>query len=205
MVVLNDNEYFVVVLDLFDEFLYVVFCHPSAENVIVFFIVFHPGRELANVKVVGKLFQTVPGGDELGRPVGEHLAGLFVQVLDLQVHTGDLALQGLVCVCGRSLEVIFELDPFEMQGTEYGVHLLCFRRGNKISPVHETFIPLAFHEDRVQVIHEVFLHLVVEFHGDAAEPVCDVTVVQHLMDVAVHGTEGSDDLLFRTKLLDLFL
>ena len=91
VVVLNDNEYFVVVLDFFDEFLHVVFRHPSAENVIVFLIVFHPGRELAHVKVVGKLLQTVPGGDELGRPVGEHLAGLFVQALDLQVHPGDLA------------------------------------------------------------------------------------------------------------------
>ena len=90
-----------------------------------------------------------------------------------------------------------------MQGAEHGIHLLRFRGGNKISPVHETFIPLALYKNGFQIIHEILLHLVVEFYRNASEPVCDVPVMQHLVEIAVQRAERRDDLLFRTKLFDL--
>ena len=62
VVILHDDEDFIVILDLFKEFLHVVFRHPAAEDVIVFFLILHARRKFPDVKVVGKLFQPVHGG-----------------------------------------------------------------------------------------------------------------------------------------------
>ena len=43
----------------------------------------------------------------------------------------------------------------------------------------------------------------IEFNGDTAESIGDIMVMQNLMKVAVHRSEGGDNLLFCTKLLDL--
>ena len=56
VVVLNDYEYLVVILDFFQEFLHIVLRHPSAEDIVVFLVIFHSGGEFAHVKVVGQLF-----------------------------------------------------------------------------------------------------------------------------------------------------
>ena len=106
VVVLHDDKYFVVVFDFFHEFLYVVFRHPAAEDVILFLVVLHAGRQLADVEIIGELFQAVPGRHQLRRAVREHLSRLFVQVVDLKVHPGDLPLQRLVGIGRRPFELV---------------------------------------------------------------------------------------------------
>ena len=45
----------------------------------------------------------------------------------------------------------------------------------------------------------------VKLCGNTAETVTDIPEVQHFVKIALNGAEGGNDLLFRTKLLDLFL
>ena len=168
VVVLNDNEYFVVVLDFFDEFLHVVFRHPSAENVIVFLIVFHPGRELAHVKVVGKLSRRSRAAMSWGAR-SESISPACLSRSWISRFTRAISRSRDWCAyAGVPSKSSLSSIRSKCRERNTASTFCASAGGNKISPVHETFIPLAFHEDRVQVTHEVFLHLVVEFHGDAA-------------------------------------
>ena len=69
VVILDDYEHFVVVLNLFQEFFYIILRHPSAEDVVIFFVILHSGGKFTDVEVVGKFFQTVLCSYELRRPV----------------------------------------------------------------------------------------------------------------------------------------
>ena len=56
------------------------------------------------------------------------------------------------------------------------VHFLRLGRRYEISPVNIALIAFAFHKDRAEIVHKIFLHLVIEFNGNAAEPICDIPV-----------------------------
>ena len=53
VVVLHNDKDLVVVLHLFYKFFNIILCHPSAENVVIFLIIFHTRRKFAHIKVVG--------------------------------------------------------------------------------------------------------------------------------------------------------
>ena len=56
MVILHDNEDFVVILDLFKETIHIIFCHPAAENIVIFLILIHTGRHFADIEIIGQFF-----------------------------------------------------------------------------------------------------------------------------------------------------
>ena len=128
MVVLHNDKYFIVILDLFKEFFHVVVGHPAAQDVVVFLVVFHPCCQFTDIKVIGQFFQPVFRGYKLRSPVGEHLSGFLVQIFNLQINPGNFPFQRLVSIGRRSLKLVFQLNPFKMKGPEDRVNFLCLAR-----------------------------------------------------------------------------
>ena len=58
-VFLHHDEYLVIILCFFQEFLYVLLAHPAAENIIILLLVVaDPCGGPSNIKVIGQLLQT---------------------------------------------------------------------------------------------------------------------------------------------------
>ena len=205
MVIFHNYKDLIVILNLFYKLIHIVFCHPAAENIIIFFIIFHSCGQLTDIKVIGEFFQTIFGCDKLRRPVGKHFPCLLIQIAELPGDLRVFPVQRTICLLWRSLKLILEFDSLKMERPEYSVHFLRFRRRNKIRSVHVAFVPLPFHKNRSQVIQQIFLHFLIKFNGNAPEAVGNIFVVQHLMKIAVQRTERSDNSLFCVNLLAALL
>ena len=78
MVVFDNDKDFVIIFDFFQKLFYIIFCHPTAEDIRVILAVFHPGSHLTDVKVLGEFLQTVFRCNELWSSVRKHLSGFFI-------------------------------------------------------------------------------------------------------------------------------
>ena len=202
-VVYDHNKDLVVVCDILLELFQIPLGHPSAQDIVVFLIVLHPCGHLADIKVIGQLFQTLFRCHKLGCPRGKQLRGFLFQLFDLVHIFADLTLQLVVGISRSSLKVIRQRDPFKVQGTENGIGLLRVPGRDEVGAVYIAFVPFPFHEDGLQVFHQILLHLIIVFYRDLSEAVGNILVVQHLAQITVQRPERSDDQLAVMKLFDL--
>ena len=90
-----------------------------------------------------------------------------------------------------------------MKRTEHSIYFLSLSRRNEVSAVYEAFIAFTFNEDCTQIIHQIFIHLVIRFQRDPSETICNISISEDLVKITVEGAEWGEQLLFGTELFNL--
>ena len=120
---LHHDQHPVIVLCFLDESFHVFLSHPSAENVIIFFIVvLDPRGHLAHIEVIGQLFQPLPRSHQLGGVALHQRPGIFLQLINGFLGLLDLFLQSLAGHLGRPDVFVGDGDPLKVHGIKHRVH-----------------------------------------------------------------------------------
>ena len=115
MVVLHDNKNLVVLLRFRHKLFDVLFCHPTAEDIVIFFFIFHPGRHLTDVEIVSKLFQPLLRPHKLRGFLFQHLRRFFIQVINFLLDFIHFLQKLLACFLRRSFVLRRNLNPLKMK------------------------------------------------------------------------------------------
>ena len=176
VVIFHYNKHFIVILCLFHELFYVVIRHPAAQNIIIFFFIFHPGCHLAHIKIVSQLLQAFFCSHKFCSLFCEQLCFFLFNIADLFLDIKAFFCQFLADTLRCSPVRCRYIDPLKMQGPKYCVYFVGFRRRNKVSAVYHTFILLPFDKNSAQIVHQKLFHFLVLLCRKFSKTVGDIFI-----------------------------
>ncbi len=187
--VLYDTDNHIVICDLLHQLLHIILCHPSAENIV--FIVFVQGtrRILSNVEVLGQTLQVLLGGQK-------NRAVLLEDGQHLLLNTGNLLLlvlnhtkSALIALLRCSFTFRRNVETLKMHRGIHRIDLMRLISRNEIDAPDIAFVLLTRIKDRIEIIVDVVLQLMVEILRNAAEAEFYELVSEQLANVCRQGAE----------------